>query len=105
MGLRWAFSFPSRSHFCKVFVVRPISLPNSLGEYVLTIHITYYISICLSTPFSVSLLPGRRKRPHSTQLRPYGSDSSFPLNTYPCKGLAPPAYDAKIRSESSPKQL
>src|SRR5947209_8211887 len=31
------------------------------------------------------LLPGRRKRPHSTQLhsRPYGYDSSFPLNTYP----------------------
>jgi len=32
-----------------------------------------------------SLLPGRRKRPHSTQLRPYGYDSSFPLNTYPRK--------------------
>src|SRR6266568_8919191 len=52
MGLRWALSFPSLSHFCKVLVVRPMSLPNSLGEYMLSIHISYYISICLSTLFS-----------------------------------------------------
>ena len=39
-------------------------------------------------PMSASfLLPGRRKRPHSTQLRPrpYGYDPFFSPNTYPCK--------------------
>src|SRR5947209_15367294 len=37
------------------------------------------------------LLPGRRKRPHSTQLRsrPYGYDPFFSPNTYPCKRLSP----------------
>src|SRR5258706_7942894 len=51
-GSAMALSFPSRSHFCKVLVVRPMSLPNSLGEYMLSKHISYYISICLSTLFS-----------------------------------------------------
>src|SRR5450755_7789 len=36
-----------RSHFCRVLVVRPMSVPNSLGEYVFFIHTLYYVSICL----------------------------------------------------------
>src|SRR5438105_3968518 len=36
---------PFLSHFCKVLVVRPMSLPNSCGEYVCPMHISYHIGI------------------------------------------------------------
>src|SRR6266852_3750271 len=52
---------PFLSHFCNVLTDFPMSCPNCLGVYVLSMNTFYYIGICLSTLFILSSHP-RRKR-------------------------------------------